>query len=162
LPAAPDDVHLLHDLHALIQAGPEGPRNGMPPDALLLTTLRPTAPLTLLNVALGDRGDLVRRACGCPLEDLGWPTHVESIWGYDKLTAGGMTFQDTAVVRVLEEVLPSRFGGGPVHYQLIEDEDADGRARLQLLVDPAVGPVEPGAVIDASSRPSAAAPRPGA
>ena len=41
-----------------------------------------------------------------------------------------------------------RFGGGPVHYQLIEDEDADGRARLQLLVDPAVGPVERGAVID--------------
>ncbi len=148
-PAAPDDVHLLHDLHALIQAGPEGPRNGMPPNALLLTTLRPTAPLTLLNVALGDRGDLVRRACGCPLDDLGWPTHVESIRGYDKLTAGGMTFQDTAVVRVLEEVLPSRFGGGPVHYQLIEDEDADGRARLQLRVDPAVGPVEPGAVIDA-------------
>ena len=148
-PATPDDVHLLHDQHALIQVGADGPGNGIPPDALLLTSLRPTAPLTLLNVALGDRGDLVRRACGCPLEELGWATHVESIRGYDKLTAGGMTFLDTDVVRVLEEVLPSRFGGGSIHYQLVEDEGADGRARLRLLVDPAVGPVAASAVVDA-------------
>jgi hypothetical protein len=148
-PATPDDVHLLHDLHALIPAGADGPGDGMPPKALLLTALRPTAPLTLLNVALGDRGDLVRRRCGCPLEGLGWATHVESIRGYDKLTAGGMTFLDTDVIRVLEEVLPSRFGGGPIHYQLVEDEGADGGARLRLRVDPAVGPVDASAIVDA-------------
>ena len=147
-PAAPDDVHLLHDLHALIQAGPDGPSRGMPPDALLLTALRPTAPLTLLNVALGDRAELEDRACSCPLEALGWTTHVESVRGYDKLTAGGMTFLDTDVIRVLEEALPARFGGGPVHYQLVEDEAADGRARLWLRVDPAVGQVEADTVID--------------
>jgi len=145
-PAAPDDVHLLH---ALIQAGPDGRSRGMPPDALLLTALRPTAPLTLLNVALGDRAQLGGRACGCPLGALGWTTHVESVQGYDKLTAGGMTFLNTDVIRVLEEALPAQLGGGSVHYQLVEDEDADGRARLWLRVDPAVGPVEADAVIGA-------------
>jgi hypothetical protein len=147
-PAAPDDVHLLHDLHALIQAGPDGPGRGMPPGALLVTSLRPTAPLVLLNVTLGDHAHLGRRACGCPLDDLGWTTHLASIRSYEKLTAGGMTFLDTDVIRVMEEVLPARFGGGPTDYQVVEDEDGDGRSRLRLLVHPAIGPVEPAAVID--------------
>jgi hypothetical protein len=59
-----------------------------------------------------------------------------------------MTFLDTDLIRVLEEVLPARFGGGPTDYQVVEEEDADGRSRLRLLVHPGVGPVEPAAVID--------------
>jgi hypothetical protein len=147
-PAAPDEVHLLHDLHALIQAGSDGPGRGMPPSALLSTSLRPTAPLVLLNVALGDQASLAPRACGCPLEALGWTTHLASVRGYEKLTAGGMTFLDTDLIRVLEEVLPARFGGGPTDYQVVEEEDGNGRSRLRLLVHPAVGPVEPGTLID--------------
>jgi hypothetical protein len=42
---------------------------------------------------------------------------------------------------VLEEVLPSRFGG-PTDYQLVECEQLDGRPSLQLLVHPAVGPLD--------------------
>jgi hypothetical protein len=147
-PTAPDEVHLLHDLHALIQPGADGPGRGMPPDALLITSLSPTAPLLLLNVALGDQASLARRACGCPLEALGWTTHLTSVRGYDKLTAGGMTFLDTDLIRVLEEVLPAHFGGGPTDYQVVEEEDGNGRSRLRLLVHPAVGPVEPATVID--------------
>jgi hypothetical protein len=148
-PAAPDEVHFLHDLHALIQPGSDGVGRGMPPDALLITSLRPTAPLLLLNVALGDQASLVRRACGCPLDALGWTTHLASVRGYEKLTAGGMTFLDTDLIRVLEEVLPARFGGGPTDYQVVEEEGGDGRSRLRLRVNPAVGPVEPGTLIDA-------------
>lgn len=147
-PAAPDEVHLLHDLHAVIQAGSDGRGRGMPPGALLVTSLRPTAPLVLLNVALGDQASLGRRPCGCPLEDLAWTTHLASVRGYEKLTAGGMTFLDTDLIRVLEEVLPARFGGGPTDYQIVEEEDRDGRSRLRLLVHPAVGPVEPATLID--------------
>ena len=44
----------------------------------------------------------------------------------EKLTAGGMTFLDTDVVRVLEEVLPARFGGGPTDHQLVEQETRTG------------------------------------
>jgi hypothetical protein len=147
-PTAPDEVHVLHDLHALIQAGSDGPERGMPPDALVITALRPTAPLVLLNVALGDQARLGRRGCGCPLEALGWTTHLTSVRGYDKLTAGGMTFLDTDLIRVLEEVLPARFGGGPTDYQVVEEEDGEGRSRLRLLVHPAVGPVEADTLID--------------
>jgi hypothetical protein len=147
-PAASDEVHVLHDLHALIQPGADGPRRGMPPDALLITSLHPTAPLVLFNVALGDQASLVRRACGCPLEALGWTTHLTSVRGYDKLPAGGMTFLDTDLVRVLEEVLPARFGGGSTDYQVAEEEDGEGRSRLRLLVHPAVGAVEPETLID--------------
>lgn len=62
-------------------------------------------------------------------ERLGWTLHLHGIRSVEKLTAAGMTFLDSDVIRVLEEVLPGRFGGGPTHYQLVEEEDAeDGRA----------------------------------
>jgi hypothetical protein len=57
-----------------------------------------------------------------------------------------MTFLDADVIRVLEEVLPARFGGAPTHYQLVEGPAGDGHPRVRLLVDPAVGPVDPGAL----------------
>ena len=82
------------------------------------------------------------RSCGCPLEGIGWTTHLHTIRSFEKLTAGGMMFLDADVIRVLEEVLPARFGGGPTDYQLVEDEAGDGRPRLRLLVRPEVGPVD--------------------
>jgi hypothetical protein len=145
---APDDVHLLRERHAVIQAGPEGSARSLPATALLLTSLRSIAPFVLLNVSMGDQAVIGPRRCGCPLEELGWPTHLHTIRSHEKLTAGGMTFLDTDVIRVLEEVLPARFGGGPADYQLIEDEGPDGRPRLRLRVHPAVGPVDPRAVAD--------------
>jgi hypothetical protein len=60
-----------------------------------------------------------------------------------------MTFLDTDVVRVLEEVLPARFGGSPAHYQLLEEENADGGPRLRLLVHPSLGPLDPSQVAEA-------------
>jgi hypothetical protein len=70
-PEAPDDVHLFHDLNALVQAQPEDNGPGIPAGALLVTSLRLTAPLILLNVSMGDQAVMGRRACGCPLEQLG-------------------------------------------------------------------------------------------
>ena len=148
-PRMADDVHFLSDLHALIQAGPAGDPFGLPGQALLVTSLRMTAPLVLLNVALGDQAIVADRRCGCSLEDLGWTTHMHTIRSYEKLTAGGMTFLDTDVIRVLEEVLPGRFGGIPTDYQLVEEEVEGGLAQVRLLVRPEVGPVDPDAVADA-------------
>jgi hypothetical protein len=90
-PAAADDTHLHHDRNALVQPGAEAGVAGLPPDALFLTTIRRDAPLILLNVSLGDRAVLERRACGCPQESLGWTTHVHGVRSFEKLTAGGMT-----------------------------------------------------------------------
>ena len=132
----------------LIQAGPDGDRFGLPAPALLVTSLRMTAPLVLLNVTLGDQAVVVDRRCGCPLERLGWTRHLHTIRSYEKLTAGGMTFLDTDVIRVLEEVLPARFGGVPTDYQLVEEEGAGGLARVRLLVRPEVGPVDPAVVAE--------------
>ena len=62
------------------------------------------------------------------------------LYEIEKLTAAGITLWDTDVIRVLEEVLPSQFGGGPTSYQLVEDE-IDAQPRVTLRVDPAIGPV---------------------
>jgi hypothetical protein len=91
---------------------------------------------------------MAQRWCGCPLDQFGWTTHLHTIRSFEKLSAGGMTFLDRDVVKVLEEVLPARFGGGTTDYQLLEDEDADGRARLRLLVHPRLGPLDASAVAE--------------
>jgi hypothetical protein len=108
-PESPDDVHLFSDLNALIQA--EGAP--FPPGALLITSLRQTAPFIFLNVSMGDLASISRRRCGCRMEEVGWPIHLSRIRSFEKLTAGGVTFADRDVLRLLEEVLPKRFGGGP-------------------------------------------------
>jgi hypothetical protein len=100
----------------------------------------------LLNAALGDEGVVGSRPCGCPLERLGWRTHLHTIRGIDKLTAAGMTFLDVDLVGILDELLPARFGGGPTHYQLVEEEGDGGEPLLRLLVHPDVGPVDDEAV----------------
>jgi predicted alpha/beta-hydrolase family hydrolase len=43
---------------------------------------------------------------------------------------------------VLEQVLPRRFGGASIHYQLVEEEAADTSTRIVLRVHPSVGPVD--------------------
>jgi hypothetical protein len=147
-PEAPGEVHLLDDFQAVIQPGLAGAASDLPPLALLLSSLRATAPFVLLNVSFGDRAVVGRRACGCPLERLGWRTQLREIRSFEKLTAGGMTFLDTDIIRVLEEDLPGRFGGGPTDYQLVEEESDDGRPTLRLLIHPAVGSLDEAAVVD--------------
>jgi len=138
-----DEVHLFHDLWALVQPGTSTDAIPVfPPNALLITSLGPRPRLTLLNASLGDAGTLTTRDCECPLHQLGWTTHLHTIRSYEKLTAGGMTFLGTDVVSVLEEVLPAQFGGGPTDYQLIEDESADGEPLIRLLVHPRLGPLD--------------------
>ena len=150
-PAASDDVHLLHDLHALIQ--PVGANGGgasrFPKNAFFISSLHPRSPFTLLNVSMGDQGTLATRACGCPLERLGWDTHLHTIRSFEKLTGGGMTFLDADVIRVLEEEMPARFGGTPTDYQLVEEEAEDGQPRLRLLVHPGIGPLDTNNVANA-------------
>jgi hypothetical protein len=144
-PAAADDTHLHHDRNVIVQPGAGVDVAGVPSDALFLTTVRPDAPLILLNVSLGDRAVLERRVCGCPQESLGWTTHLHGIRSFEKLTAGGMTVVDADVIPILDEVLPRHFGGGPTSYQLVE-VTTTGAPSLELLVHPALGRLDDGAV----------------
>jgi hypothetical protein len=137
---APDDVHVFDEVNALIQPGSAAnTAAGLLPESLLFTSLLPSAPLILLNASLGDTGTLRRRDCGCPVGRLGWGLHLHTIRNPQKLTAAGMTFLDTDLARVLDEVLPARFGGGPTDYQLVEQEAPSGQSCLRLLVSPRVG-----------------------
>jgi hypothetical protein len=149
-PADTDDFHLASDLHALVQPGDApGP---LRPRSLLVTSLRSTARVMLLNVSLGDEAVLTGRSCGCPLERLGWTEHLHTVRSFEKLNTGGIALLDSDVITVLEETLPARFGGGPTDYQLLEEESPDGRPRLRLLVHPAVGPLDEAAVAEAFLR----------
>jgi hypothetical protein len=133
-PARSDDMHLFHDLYAVVQAEHD--------PTLLTTSLRPRTALVMLNLSMGDQAVLAPSVCGCLLEQLGWTTHLSRVRSREKLTSGGMTFYDAEVVRVLEHVLPARFGGGPTDYQLLEDETAGGEPLVRLLVNPTVGPLD--------------------
>jgi hypothetical protein len=59
-----------------------------------------------------------------------------------------MTVLDADVIHVLDELLPTRFGGGPTSYQLVE-VTSDRAPSLALLVHPALGQLDERAVRDA-------------
>jgi hypothetical protein len=145
-PETSDEVHFYSDVFGLVQVRDEEARPGLPADAMLFTSLRPSPRLLLLNVSMGDRADISNRSCGCAIGELGWSTHLLTIRSFEKLNAEGMTFLDADVVRVLEEVMPAKFGGGPNAYQLVEDESVDGLPHIRLVVDPAVGELDEEAV----------------
>jgi hypothetical protein len=105
-------------------------------NALCFTTLLPTATKTMLNIESDDFGIVEERHCGCPLDSLGYSLHLRGIRSFRKLTAEGMTVDGTTLVHVLEEALPARFGGTPLDYQLLEEEDEQGFTRLNLVVAP--------------------------
>ena len=138
----PDDMHLLTDIHAMIHAGGDDQKIGLPPNALLITSLHPRAPFVMLNLSMGDQAEMRERRCGCPLEEAGWVRHVWNVRSFEKLTSGSVTFEGTELIPVLEEVLPARFGGGPTDYQLVEAERADGEPAFHLIVHPILGELD--------------------
>ena len=52
-----------------------------------------------------------------------------------------MTFPGSDVITLLEEVLPSRFGGSATDYQLVEQEE-NGVARVTIVVSPRVADLD--------------------
>jgi hypothetical protein len=137
-PVDGNDNHWLKHSHGLIQYPRPLPGSNVTVNAFYYTSLRPNSPRAILNVECDDFGDLEERHCGCPLEELGFTTHLRRIQSFAKLTAEGMTVAGTAMVRILEEVLPARFGGTALDYQLQEEEDEQGFTRLNLLIAPSV------------------------
>ena len=140
----PDEVHLLLDKLAVLRRDVDA-RTRRVEGALVLTTLWPGAPKLLLNVESDDTAVVERGRCGCPLGELGLDTRLHTIRSWEKLTTEGMTFTAGLTVRVVEEVLPGRFGGGPTDYQLVEDRSG-AISKILILVSPRVGTVDTDAV----------------
>lgn len=146
-PDGPNDVHLLKDAFAVIQYPRQVPGSGISVSAFKVTSLLLTTPKLMLNVEIDDYGVLEPRSCGCPLADLGYTEHLRDIRSFRKLTGEGVTLVAVEMIHILEEVLPARFGGSPLDYQLVEEEDKDGFTRLTLLVSPKVKIADESAVI---------------
>jgi hypothetical protein len=137
-PADSNDLHFLKDALALIQYPRWVPGSEITVHAFNFTSLLPSAPKLLLNVESDDYGVIETRHCGCPLESYGFTEHLRHVHSFRKLTGEGVTLVGSEMVHILEEVLPARFGGSPLDYQLLEEEDEQGFTRLSLLVSPAV------------------------
>lgn len=137
-PADGNDIHFFKDGLALIQHPQAVPEWNMSVDAFYFTTLLPTSPKLLLNVESDDYGVVEQRSCGCPLERHGFVDHLRHIYSFRKLTSEGVTIMGSDMIHLLNDVLPARFGGTPLDYQLTESEDEQGFTQLTLLVSPRV------------------------
>lgn len=132
------DHHLLLDHLAMITAPRIVPGFDLEVDAFCFTTLLPSARKLMLNVETDDYGVVETRRCGCPWESFGFTTHIRGVRSFRKLTGEGVTLIGSAMVHILESVLPERFGGSPLDYQLHEEEDERGMTRLSIVVSPRV------------------------
>ncbi len=148
-PADSNDLHFFKDVLALIQYPRQVPGSEITVEAFYFTTLLPTAPKLMVNVESDDYGVVEQRSCGCPLESYGFTEHLRHIRSFRKLTGEGVTLVGSEMVRILEEVLPARFGGSPLDYQLLEEEAEAGFTRLSLLVSPRVETADETEVIEA-------------
>jgi len=137
-PIDENDLHFIKDSLALIQYPRMVPGTETRVDAFNYTSLLPAAPKLLLNVESDDYGIIETRACGCPFETYGYTEHMRNVRSFRKLTGEGVTLVGSDMLHILEEVLPSRFGGSPMDYQLLEEENQQGLTRLSLLVSPRI------------------------
>ena len=136
-----DEMHIPQSTLTLV----ENPRTlddtDPPIHPLMLTTPHPGAPRLLFNVEIGDHAILLTRDCGCPLQKVGFTQHIHTVRSFEKMTSEGMNYAGTDVFMLLENTLPSEFGGEPGDYQLVEEEDDRGQTRLTLVVHPEVGDI---------------------
>ncbi len=133
-PCEPNDLHLVRGECGMIQYDRLVPSSGRTVPAFYFTSILPTAPKILLNAESDDYGIVEKRSCGCPLEELGLTDHIRQIRSFSKLTGEGVTLVGSDVVHILEDVLPTRYGGSPLDYQMVESEGEDGFTRLELRV----------------------------
>jgi hypothetical protein len=100
----------------------------------------------MLNTESDDYGKLERRQCGCLLGEMGFEQHISDIRSYDKLTSEGMTFLGSELIALVEDILPSQFGGNPTDYQFVEEEEG-GLPRISVIVSTRIGAIDDEAVI---------------
>lgn len=146
--AQTDDVHFCRDAFALITHPRRVAASQVEVPALNLTSLTDTSPKIMLNYESDDYAVVQERRCGCPLEAYGFNEHLHGIRSYSKLVGEGVSFIGDEMLAVLEHQLPARFGGSPLDYQMMEQEDAAGFTRLYLVIDPRVKIADEGQVVE--------------
>ncbi len=114
--------------------------------SLHATSLLPFTSRIFINVELGDTGIIEKTSCDCAYSRLGLDHQVRNIAAISKVTAQGMTIAADELVHLLEETLPSQFGGGAGDYQLIERE-ASSQTEVVLRIRPGVTAASPAQVL---------------
>jgi len=143
-PTVADDMHLYHDAYGIVRVPGGEATAELPSGAVLLTGLLPSWPYALLNVSLGDQARMTRRECGCAMGALGWTWHLDTVRSFEKISVAATSIHFSNIERLVDEVLPSQFGGAPIDYQLydVDDEMVHGQTRLRLLIAPSVGAID--------------------
>jgi hypothetical protein len=142
-----DDMHLMTDKIALISRPRQVGATGLTVNAFYLTSLLPSTQKILLNVESGDYGTLFERRCGCPLDDLGFHWHLRDVLSYEKLVSDGMLFVGDDLMRIVDELLPARFGGDATDYQFVEREE-NGMPHVDLRINPRLGVIDESLVVE--------------
>jgi hypothetical protein len=142
------DVHYAAHVAALITHPRVVPGSDERVDTFHFSSLLAGSPKVLLNTETDDYGIVSTRECGCPLEGAGLRQHLRQIFSFQKLTGEGVSLVGSDMVRILEDVLPRRFGGSAIDYQLIEEEGEHGFTRLTLVISPRVDIPDESGVID--------------
>jgi hypothetical protein len=137
-----DHCHIYKDTTAIITHSYNVPHFGNTVKSFLFSTLLYESPKLLLNVGMGDYGEIYSENTDCEFGKIGFDTHVANIRSYEKLTGEGVTFVDTDFIRIIEKELPQRFGGSSTDYQLVEEEDEKGLNRLRLIINPDLGVID--------------------
>jgi hypothetical protein len=146
--AESDHCHLYKDTTSIISHRQNVTHSDLFVESYLFTSLVHESPKILLNVGMGDYGEISTQNCDCVFGQLGFDRCLSNIRSYEKLTGEGVTFVDTDFIHIIERDLPERFGGKSTDYQLVEKEDARGFTHLQLFVSPRVGELEEAAVLE--------------
>lgn len=132
-------VHFFEDQVAAFVHRRVAPLSGVEVNALQFTSLLKHCPHILINAEMDDAGVIGPAPCGdtCLYGRLGLTRQVSEIFSFGKLTGQGMTLVGTDLLRILEAILPARFGGAPGDYQLVEREGA-AQTQVTLRVNPRV------------------------
>jgi hypothetical protein len=128
-----NSVHIAEDAMGVISYRRRAALTEVEVDSLLFTTLLEHGASVVINVEMDDCGVIEPATCDCTFSKMGFRRRIRDIASFGKLTGIGVTLVGTDVVRVLEEALPARFGGGVTDYQLVE-QDGDIQAKLELRV----------------------------
>jgi hypothetical protein len=144
---AGDDMHVRGHRAALTTRRRARP-DGVEVDALLWTNLAIEHGQVWLNVENDDYATLTvdEEPCACLMGQLGARQRLRGVRGISKVVAGGVTVPGEVFERLVDQVLPARFGSGPIDYQFSEQEKG-GQPLVLLRIAPRVGPVDEPAVI---------------
>lgn len=128
-------IHFFRDSFALIQHPRLIEDSSQEVNAFLFTSLYSDCPIVMLNMENGDYGVIEKSDCGCVFEEYGFVDCISNISSHEKIKTEGLTFYINDMINIVEDVLPEKFGGSSIDYQLVQQEDEHGLTHLLFYVD---------------------------